>query len=197
MKKRALFPAAVSVFIFGTVSLVFAATTVRISASIEEVHQLNVALNKIVGSSWTPIADLLGQGIDFGELTKGSDNVYRSNAYFVIDAPVVSNKSGWTITHSATDFANGTANLNSNTNVKFVKVANADNQETPLASNSFISYQTAKSRPAIQASELTGARLRIYYSIAGGSEDASGVSVITTSKPTGTYEGTITLTLSP
>jgi len=186
-----------AVFLLGIVTLCSAATNIRIAASVGEIHQMNVALNKVVGSTWTPIANLAGEGMDFGSLTKGSDNVFRSLAYFVIDAPVTSNRSTWTITHSASDFTNGTANLNTNTNVKFVKVDNSTNAESQLASNGFISYQLAKTRAPIQSTELTGGRLRLYYSLAGGSGDASGVSVITTSTPTGTYTGTVTLTLSP
>lgn len=186
------------IMVLAMVSLSFASTSVRIAATIGETHQLNVVLNKVIGSTWTEITDLAGQGMDFGSLTKDSDNVFRSNAYFVIDAPVVSNKSGWTITHTATDFAKDSSNnLNANTNVKFIKVDNTNNAETQLASNGYISYGVAKTRAAITQSELSGGRLRVYYSIASGSGDASGVSVITTSKPTGTYTGTVTLTLSP
>ncbi|MBM3244566.1 MAG: hypothetical protein FJZ15_02070 [Candidatus Omnitrophica bacterium] len=186
-----------AVFLLGIVTLCSAATNIRIAASVGEIHQMNVVLNKVVGSTWTPIANLAGEGMDFGSLTKGTDNVFRSTAYFVVDAPVTSNRSTWTITHSASDFTNGTSNLNTNTNVKFVKVDNSTNAESQLASNGFISYQLAKTRAPVQSTELTGGRLRLYYSLAGGSGDASGVSVITTSTPTGTYTGTVTLTLSP
>jgi hypothetical protein len=185
------------VLVFGMAFLSFAATNIRIAASVGETHQMNVVLNKVMGTTWTQVTDLAGDGMEFGTLTKGSDNVFRSVAYFVIDAPVVSNRSSWNITHSATDFTNGTANLNNNTNVKFIKVDNATNAETQLASNGFVSYQVAKSRAAIQSTELTSGRLRIYYSLAGGSGDASGVTTITTATPTGTYTGTVTLTLSP
>lgn len=186
--------------VLGPVSASFAATSVRIAATIGETHQMNVVLNRVAGVGATPtvVSDLTGTGMDFGSLTKGADNVFRSAAYFFIDAPVISNKAGWTITHTANDFAlDATNNLNANTNVTFMKVDNVTSAETPLASNSYISYGTAKTRAAVGQAELTGGRLRIYYGIANGSGDASGVSVITTAKPTGLYVGTVTLTLSP
>lgn len=198
MKKKFLLVIPALAIAIGLVPLCFAATNVRIAASIGEVHQMNVALNKITGSTWTPVTDLSGQGMDFGTLTKGTDNVFRSSTYFVVDAPVFSNHSSWSITHTATDFTNGTTNLNNNVNVTFFRVDNTTSAaETQLASNSYVSYQTSKTRAAILSSELTNARLRIYYSIAGGSGDAPGVTLITTTTPTGTYTGTVTLTLSP
>jgi hypothetical protein len=190
----------VVVLVLGMFSFCFAATSIRIAASIGETHQMNVTLNKVAGLGAAPsvVTDLTGSGMDFGALTKGADNNFRSSIYFFVDAPVVSNKTGWTITHTATDFAKDLSNnLNGNTNVTFVKVDNSTSAETELAANSYISYGAAKTRAAITQSELTGGRLRIYYAMANGSGDASGVSVITTSKPTGSYVGTVTLTLSP
>jgi len=190
----------VVVLVLGIVSLCFAATSIRIAATIGETHQMNVTLSKVasLGATPTTVTDLIGEGMDFGTLTKGADNNFRSTAYFFVDVPVISNKTGWTITHTATDFAKDTSNnLNANTNVTFVKADNSTGAETPLASNSYISYATAKTRAAIAQSELTAGRLRIYYSLANGSGDATGVSVITTAKPTGLYQGTVTLTLSP
>jgi hypothetical protein len=194
------------IIILGVVSLVvglaplcFAATNIRIAATIGETHQMNVALSRVAsqGATPTPVTDLAGTGMDFGTLTEDpTDHNFRSTVYFYIDAPVVSNKTGWTITHTATDFANSAGNnLNTNTNVTFMKAVTGG--ESLLASGGLISYATAKTRAAIAQSELTGGWLRIYYSIAQGSGDASGVSVITTAKPTGNYVGTVTLTLSP
>ena len=201
MKKRIIL--GVVGLVFGSVSLCFAATNIRIAASIGETHQMNVTLSRVAsqGALPTAVSDLIGTGMDFGALVKGADNVFRSSGpYFFVDAPVVSNKTGWTITHSATDFknaTNGTDNLNANTNVRFMLVDNATSAENQLTSaNSYVSYGTAKTRAAITQAELAGGRLRIYYSIAQGSGDGSGVSVITTAKSTGNYEGTVTLTLS-
>jgi len=186
--------------IIGITSMCFAATSIRIAASIGETHQMNVTLSKVASLGATPVLinDLTGAGMDFGSLTKGSDNVFRSTAYFFVDAPVVSNKTGWTITHTASDFAKDTSNnLNANTNVTFVKVDNTTGGEDPLSGDTYISYARAKTRAPVTQTELSGGRLRIYYSLANGSGDASGVSVITTSKASGTYTGTVTLTLSP
>ena len=191
----------VVVLVLGMVSLCFAATSIRIAATIEELHQMNVVLSKVIGASGTPteVTDLIGEGMDFGILTKGADDVFRSDAYFIVDAPVISNKTGWTITHTATDFARDTTNnLNANTNVTFMKVNNTTSVETALGTGNYTSYTTAKTKAAItQAVIGAGNRLRIYYSLASGSGDASGVSVITTAKPSGLYQGTVTLTLSP
>lgn len=191
----------VVVLVLGMVSLCFAATSIRIAASIDEVHQMNVVLNKVIGASGTPteVTDLIGEGMDFGILTKGDDNVFRSDAYFVVDAPVISNKTGWNITHTATDFAKDASNnLNANTNVTFMKVNNATSGETALGSGNYISYLAAKTKAAITQSAIgAGNRLRIYYALADGELDATGVSVITAAKPSGLYQGTVTLTLSP
>ncbi len=198
MRKKIFLFTVVSLLITCLASVGFAATNIKIAANIGEVHQMNVSLMKIVGSVYTPIADLTGIGMDFGTLVKGADNNFRSDAYFYVDAPVVSNHSSWSITHTRTNFANTTTpaqTLNGHTNVKFVKVDNSTNAETQLT-NGYISYENSNSK-IINSSDLSGARLRIYYALASGSGDASGVSVITSTKAIGAYTGTVTLTLSP
>jgi len=198
MRNKVVRTISIVAVIFGLSGLCFAATSMKIAASIGETHQMNVALNKVNGSTWTPITDLTGVGMDFGALTKGTDNIFRSDNYFVVDAPVVSNKTTWTITHTRTDFASGTNNLNDSVNVKFIKVDNSTNAETLLAltGGGYVTYANSNSK-VVNNSDITGCRLRIYYSIASGSDDATGAAVITTAKPTGTYTGTVTLTLSP
>ena len=185
--------------VLGMAPLSFASTNIRIAATIGETHQMNVGLSRVASAGATPtvVSDLTGTGMDFGTLIQDpTDHNFRTPVYFYIDAPVVSNKTGWTITHSATDFAkDGTNNLNDNTNVTFVKATSTG--EAALSSGGLISYTTAKTRAAIAQAELTGGWLRIYYGIAQGSGDATGVSVITTAKPIGNYAGTVTLTLSP
>ena len=111
--------------------------------------------------------------------------------------PVTSNHASWTVTHTRTDFirSGGTENLNNNVNVTFVKVDNTTAAETQL-SGGFVSYASSNSK-VVASSELTGARLRIYYGIATGSGDAPGVAVIPASQASGAYSGTVTLTLSP
>lgn len=182
--------------VLGLASVCFAAT-IRIAATVVQSHQMNVTLSRIasVGATPTLVTDLTGAGMDFGTLVKGTDTNLRSPVYFYIDAPVVSNKPGWTITHTATDFANGAVNLNLNTNVTFMKVSNLDNSETALAGN-YTSYATAKTRAPIAQSTLTDGRLRIYYGLANGSGDATGVVLIPSSQAVGSYVGTVTLTLS-
>jgi hypothetical protein len=135
--------------------------------------------------------------MDFGTLNKGTDNIFRSDNYFVLDAPVLSSHTTWTVTHTRTNFASGSNNLNDNVNVKFIKVNNTTNEETllALAGGGYVSYANSDNK-VVNKTDLTDCRLRIYYSIASGSGDATGTSVITTSKPSGTYTGTVTLTLS-
>jgi hypothetical protein len=187
--------AIVGVLVLGLASLGIA-QDIRIAASIGDTHSLLVALNKVQGSTWTPITDLVGIGMDFGALNKGVDNIFRSDIYFVVDAPVTSNHATWNVTHTRTNFQKDVSNnLNDNVNVKFVKVDNTTNAETQL-SNGYVSYANSQSKQYTNT-DLTGSRLRIYYSIAGGSGDATGVSVITTAKASGSYAGTVTLTLSP
>ena len=195
-KRRTILTATVSILVLGLVSVCFAATTIRIAANIGEVHQMDVVLNKIVGTTWTEITNLLTEGMDFGSLVRGTDNVFRADPYFAVDAPVISNRSSWTITHTRTNFAlDSTNNLNANTNVKFMKVDSATDIESLLTAG-YVSYANSDSK-IISSADLTGGWLRIYYSIANGSDDATGVSVITTDKPSGVYTGTVTLTLSP
>ncbi len=187
--------AVAAVLILGLASLGIA-QDVRIAASIGDTHSLLVALNKVQGATWTPITDLVGIGMDFGALTKGVDNVFRSDIYFVVDAPVTSNHTTWNISHTRTNFQKDASNnLNDNVNVKFVKVDNTTNAETQLA-NGYVSYANSQSKQYTNT-DLAGSRLRIYYAIASGSGDATGVSVITTAKASGSYAGTVTLTLSP
>lgn len=197
MYKNLLVAAFIFVLVLGVASLGLAQVeNVRIAANVGEVHQMNLTLNKVVGTTWTIISDRTGIGMDFGSLTKGGDDIFRSDAYFILDAPVTSNKTSWTITHTRTDFAkDATNNLNANTNVKLVKVDNTTSAETTLVGG-YVSYQNSNNK-IVNSSDLTGARLRIYYSLAGGTGDASGVSTITPAKPSGNYTGTVTLTLSP
>lgn len=179
-------------------SIGMAATNVRIAANIGDVHQLDVVLSKVVGKTWSTVSDLTGVGMDFGTLTKDPTyNILVSNAYFVVDGFVTSNKTGWTITHSRTDFVKtgGTDTLNSHVNVTFVKVDNTTAAETQLSSG-YVSYQNSNSKIINQA-DLSNAHLRIYYGLASGSGDASGVTVITPTQASGLYTGTVTLTLSP
>lgn len=195
MKKRIVLGAVG--LVFGLVSICLAATSIRIAATLGETHQMNVALSRMANSTATPtpVTDLAGTGMDFGTLTASGGN-FTTPTFFYIDAPVVSNKTGWTITHTATDFANSAGNnLNLNTNVTFMKAVTGG--ETALANN-YTSYNAAKTRTPITQAELTGGWLRIYYGLAnGGTGDASGVSIITTAQPTGSYVGTVILTLSP
>jgi hypothetical protein len=188
--------AVIAVLVFCLFSSGFAAQDIRIAASIGDTHSMLVALNKVVGTTWSSVTDLVGIGMDFGALTKGTDNIFRSTTYFVVDAPVTSNHTTWYIAHTRTNFQKDVSNnLNDNVNVKFVKVDNTTNAETQL-SNGYVSYTNSQSKQYTNT-DLANSRLRIYYSIAGGSGDATGVSVITTAKASGSYAGTVTLTLSP
>ncbi len=196
MLKKLLMAILVLALVFGMSPLGMAAQNIRIAASIGELHQMTVGLLKVTAGGPTPVSDMVGTGMDFGLLTKNASNYLVSDAFFIVDASVVSNHSSWNIAHAATDFASNGNNLNGHVNVTFVKVNNATNDETQL-SGGYVSYDTAKSKTILNTDLGAGFRLRIYYGIPiTNTGNASGVTPIPMSQATGTYVGTITLTLS-
>lgn len=196
MFKKLLMAILALALVFGMSPLGMAAQNIRIAASIGELHQMTVGLLKVTAAGQTPVSDLVGTGMDFGLLTKNVNNYLVSDAFFIVDTTVVSNHTTWNIAHTATDFTNGSVNLNGNVNVTFVKVNNATNDES-LLSNGYVSYTTAKSKTILNTDLGTGFRLRIYYAIPNiNTGNASGVATIPMSQATGSYVGTVILTLS-
>jgi hypothetical protein len=169
----------------------FAATsqTVNVSAIVPTVNGLSVSVHKIVGTVWTTAS-----AVEFGTLTWDSENnifLPSDGAYFVLDATVSNNLGAtWTITHNRNSLISGSNNIDDNVNVTFVKAT--DTTESQLQKVSFSNSQGV----AYDKSALSGGWLRIYYGIATGSSDASGVTPLGASTVAGTYTGSVTLTLS-
>lgn len=174
------------------VSVCFAADTktVTVKAVIPQQNGLSVSISKVVvpGDTWYP-----GQSsVDFGTLTFDTTfNIFRASSYYAVDVGINSNAVDWTVTHTPYSIVNGSADLNSNINVTFMRQVN-DTTATELAKVSF-----ANSSKAYTKSQLTGAWLRIYYGIASGSGDNPGVTPVTMDKPYGNYQGSAVLTLTP
>lgn len=164
--------------------------TVTVKAVILQQNGLSVSISKIVvpGDTWFP-----GQSsVDFGTLTFDTTfNIFRASAYYAVDVGNNSNAADWTVTHTPNSITSGLANLDSNVNVSFMKQT-SDTTATELSKVSF-----ANSSKAYTKSQLSGGWLRIYYGIASGSGDNTGVTPITTDKPYGTYQGSAVLTLTP
>lgn len=153
--------------------------------------------------------------IDFGTLKWDTDyKIFRGQFYGAVDVGVLDNtNTAWTITHSKkTSLANttGTGNLDSNVNVVFVKCTGkckATTEQTQLGSK--LPY--GNSGKAVTKAQLIGGWLRIYYGVSNGicndpvrcpnpsgcSVDAPNVEPVKGSQPYGTYQGTVTLTLTP
>jgi hypothetical protein len=196
MFKKLLMVILALALVFGMSPLGMAAQNIKITATVGELHQMNVSLLRVTAGGQTPITDLAGTGMDFGQLTKNASNYLISDAFFIVDAPVTTNHASWNIAHTATDFASGGNTLNGNVNVTFVKVNNATSDETQL-SGGYVSYNTAKSKTILSTDIGNGFRLRIYYGIPNtNTGNAGGVAPIPMSQATGTYVGTVTLTLS-
>lgn len=171
-------------------SLCLAASTrtVAVRAQIPQTDGLSVAISRVdKNNNWTPATS-----IDFGTLYfDNTYNIWRSSYYYAVDVGVNSNARSWTVTHTRSSIAKGSENLNSNVNVTFMKQVD-DNTGTQILK---VSYQNSNNR-AFTKSQLSGGWLRIYYGIATGQGDAPGVSPITMQKPYGTYQGSVTLTLT-
>jgi hypothetical protein len=130
--------------------------------------------------------------VDFGTLTYDSDyHIFRANAYYAVDVGVGSNAPSWSVSHTPNSVTNGTDNLDNNINVSFVK------QLDDTTSSDLVKVSFANSSKSFSKTLLAGGWLRIYYGIATGSGDNSGVVPITTDKPYGTYQGSAVLTLTP
>ncbi|MDD5132081.1 MAG: hypothetical protein PHH44_05410 [bacterium] len=174
-------------------SIAFAADTetVQVRANIPSQSALNVTISKVVGTVFTTAT-----AVDFGNLVLDPTyNIFKTSdgSYYAVDCGVNSNATNWTVTHTVTSMANGTANLNNNINVTFMN-QQSTSTGVQLAK---LSYSGSNGR-VINRSDITaGGWIRIYYGLATGSGDATGVSVIPATATSGAYAGTVTLTLAP
>ncbi|MCM8796201.1 MAG: hypothetical protein NC928_05925 [Candidatus Omnitrophica bacterium] len=158
--------------------------------------------------TWSAVTNYL---IDFGTLQWDSQyKIFRGQYYGAVDVAVFDNtQTAWTITHTRTSLTKGTANLDENVNVVGYKVTctkcdGTDDTQTEIFKKS---YKDSNGQ-TVTRTQVSGGWLRIFYGIAGGikpgdpnpngcSVDAPGVKPVTMDKPYGTYQGTVTLTLSP
>jgi hypothetical protein len=166
--------------------------SIEISATINSMSQLNVGISKIDAATgtWTQASS-----IDFGTLTFDTTySIFRADCYYAVDIGVVDNTGSWTLTHFATSIINGAGNnLDNNINVTVVEQPTSDSPGIELDA---VSYADSNGLTYTDASISPGSWIRIYYGIATGSSDNTGVTPITASKPAGTYTGTITLSLT-
>ncbi len=191
MKKFLVTLVTIIALVIATVAFAADTKTVQVRATIPSQSSLNVTVSKVVGTVMTAATE-----VDFGTLTLDPTfNIYRTsdNSYYCVDVGINSNATNWTVTHAVTSMANGTANLNNNINVTFM------NQQTSTTGVQLakLSYNASNSRVTNRADITTGGWLRIYYGLATGSGDATGVAVIPATALAGAYAGTVTLTLAP
>ncbi|MCM8793722.1 MAG: hypothetical protein NC898_04575 [Candidatus Omnitrophica bacterium] len=180
----------------GLFSICFAGTTstapITVKAEVPQQSGLQVSISRIdvPDNTWNP-----GQSsIDFGTLYYDADyHIFRANCYYAVDVGILSNSSTYTITHTANSISRsaGTENLDNNVNVVFMQ------QLSDTAANQIakVSYARSNGYNLVKA-QIAPGWLRIYYGIASGSGDATGVSPIGADKPAGTYQGSVVLTLT-
>jgi len=163
--------------------------SIGVTATIPSTASMTVTVSKIVSSTWTTTSE-----IAFGSLSWDSVNkmfLPSDGGYYAVDIVVNDTASTWTLTHTRSSLASGLSTLDNNVNVTFCNKTSSS-AETTLSKVSYANSDNV----AYTNSILTNSWLRIYYGIATGSSDASGVSTIGSGAIAGTYSGTVTLTLS-
>lgn len=191
---RMVVVAAIFVLWSGASLCLAAATATRnVRATVPAMNQsLSLAVSRITPGTpdvWTPATE-----VDFGTLTHDTANhIFRAAVFYAIDVGVVDNTNAWTLTHTRTSLKMDAANnLDDNVNVAFVK----QTSDTAGAELNKVSFNNSNAK-SFTKSQLNGGWLRIYYGVATGSGDATGVVPIPETRPSGNYQGTITLTLTP
>ena len=173
--------------------LAAATATRNVRATVPTMNQsLTLTVSRITPGTpdvWVPATE-----VDFGTLTHDATNhIFRAAAFYAIDVGVVDNTNAWTLSHARTSLKmDATNNLDDNVNVAFVKQTSG----TAGAELSKFSFNNSNGKSFTKA-QLDGGWLRIYYGVATGSGDATGVVPVPEIKPSGSYQGTITLTLTP
>lgn len=173
---------------------------VDIEATIPQINGLSVTISPV--DAETDIWGAPVSSVDFGTLSlDGTYQIFRASNYFAVDVGLNSNAANWQISHVptsviGTEASNSGYNLDDNINVDFVKqqwTEGGDYESGVLANKSFAASNVTYSK----SNFATGEWLRIYYGLASGEGDNSGVNVITPdSKPYGKYAGWATLTLT-
>lgn len=193
MKKIAITCLAVAIVAQFIASIALAADTktYQVRAVIPAQNTLSVAISKVIGTTFTAATS-----VDFGSLVLDTtNNIFKTSddSYYSVDVGINSNAANWTVTHAISNFANGTVNLNNNVNVTFMNQTSSTSG-TQLAK---LSYTGSNGKVINKADITTGGWLRIYYGLGTGSGDATGVLPIPATQTSGTYVGTVTLTLAP
>lgn len=189
MKK--ILVAMLAVLVMASAALAADTKTVNLSATIPSQSSLNITISKVVGTVFSTATS-----VAFGSLVLDPTyNIFKTSdgSYYAVDCGINSNATAWTVTHAITSMTNGTANLNNMINVTFM------NQQTASAATqlSKVSYSASNGVVINKSQITTGGWLRIYYGLATGSGDATGVVVIPATQASGSYAGTVTLTLAP
>jgi len=133
--------------------------------------------------------------IDFQTLVYDNVNgVFGANYYYAVDVGVMDNSGApWMVTHTRNSVAlDAFNNLDNNINVTFTK----ESTTAPSVNLQMASYANSQNI-SFMKSQLTGGWLRVYYGIATGLNDAPGALPIDATKPTGIYQGSVTITLTP
>lgn len=164
---------------------------ITVQATIESLNPaFDIAVTPIDATtdSWGTTDDSPSYTIDFGTLNADYDNnILLPDDYYAVDVGIVSN-TGWQVTHDAT----GLGELNDNVNVTFVTTDGSTDSELEK-----VSFSNSNGQSYTDSDFGTGEWLRIYYGIGtGDGNDAAGVEPIGLDTPTGTYQGTVTLTVT-
>jgi len=170
--------------------------SINVNASIPTMTGgLSVTVSRVNGlgsAIFTPASS-----IDFGSLTWDTVNhIFLPENYYAVDIGVTDNSgTAWTITHTRTSLAGNGNNLDNKVNVSFNKQTSA----TVSSELQKVSYGNSQSISYTKA-QLAGGWLRIYYGVGTGDPtkpDATGVTPIGLDTPAGTYNGAVTITLTP
>jgi hypothetical protein len=190
----------VKVLIYVYMVLVFVSTcfavdsaTVPVAAAIPRQNGLTVTVSRVTGATWSPATSL-----DFGKLNYDETNkIFTVDFYYAVDVGVSSNDADWGVKHTTSSIVNGTQTLDHNINVTFIKqLTDTASDTNPLAYLSFADSNNKEFRKA----DLGGGWLRIYYGLATGDPakpDAPGVVPVLSSNTSGSYQGSVNLTLTP
>lgn len=134
--------------------------------------------------------------IDFGTLAYDTTyKIMRSRYYYAVEVAVNDNSGAdWKVTHKTTPIVNSkntNEKLDKNINVSFVNQLD----KTHYRDLRKTSYE-GSNNVVLSKSSFAKGWLRIYYGIANGKTDNSGVDVISATKMAGSYKGQVTITVT-
>ncbi len=194
--------------ITATVSAVTGGLDVTISKVVVSYSDPNACTGR--SEVFTPLATL---AMPFGTLWFDTINrVFRTGTtlnngfYYAMDVGVIDNSGrNWQINVTPTTMTSGSANLDTNMNVVYAKVHKTATTDSVTPINTVTYQSSTYSIGKAQLITATEANwLRAMYGVASGlttarnecPADATGATPITLDKPTGTYSGTVRVTLT-